>query len=187
MKTIKITFLAIILLASCSKESDDMATPASSNGIEKSQVARPRPFSAILIAIADPNSPPTPCSGDVPFAAPDFFLTGDVSHLGGINPQLSSLHHTACDVNVSTMLLTTSVSVDMLAANGDVLHATGNDVVNVAALLTQTGTTGSITGTWTINGGTGRFANATGSFSINGIVDFVTNSFSCECVGTITY
>jgi hypothetical protein len=186
MKTIKIIALAAVLLTGCSKESDDMATPSSSNGIEKSQVARPRPFEAILTASADPNSPPTSCSGDVPFAAPDFFLSGDISHLGGIT-QLSRLHHTACDINVSTMLLTTSVSVDMVSANGDILHATGDDVVNVAALLTQTGTTGSITGTWTINGGTGRFANATGSFTINGVVDFVTNSFTCECVGTITY
>src|SRR5436190_21624032 len=138
MQKLSITILSLALLASCSKESDDMATPSSSNSGTEQSLAKPRPFSAILTATADPNSPPTSCTGSVPFAAPDFFLSGDVSHLGGINPQLSSLHHTACDVNVSTMLLTTSVSVDMVAANGDVLHATGDDVVNVAALLTQT-------------------------------------------------
>jgi hypothetical protein len=192
MKTLTITILSLALLASCSKESDEMATPASSNnGIEKSLAApQTRPFEAILFAAVDANSinPPTACTGDAPFAAPDFVLSGDVSHMGHI--QFSTLHHDACNLSLAAIpfLLTTSVSGQIVAANGDYITYTGNDVVDVTSYaLQQPNPTGSITGTWTITGGTGRFAGATGSFDINGTVDFVTNTFSCQCLGTITY
>ena len=85
------------------------------------------------------------------------------------------------------MLLTTNVSVELAAANGDIIYCSGNDVIDVSKLLTQTGTTGTISGTWTITGGTGRFNGASGSFTINGLVDFVTNTFNCECIGTVNY
>jgi hypothetical protein len=187
MKTLPIIISAFVLFTACSKEPDDVATPApANNGTLKSLAPQTRPFSATFYAAANGNAAPTPCTGDVPFAAPDFLLSGDASHMGAIRTQ-SNLHHDGCDLSISTMLLTTNVTVNLVAANGDIISCTGADVVNVAALLTQTGTTGSITGTWTVTGGTGRFAGATGSLTINGIVDFATNSFSCVCTGTVSY
>ena len=187
MKKLTIIIAALGLLAACSKQSDDLAVPETSQNNSTQGLRQARPFHATLNAAADANAPLTGCSGVVPFAAPDFLLSGTATHTGLINAQTSRLHHVSCDVNVTTMLLTTNVTVDLVAANGDIIHCTGDDVVNVASLLTQTGTTGSITGTWTITGGTGRFNGASGSVTINGLVDFVANSFSCECVGTISY
>jgi hypothetical protein len=188
MKTIKIIALATVLLTGCSKESDDITPSSSTSVTAKTQAARPRPFEATLNAAVDVNSqnPPTACSGDAPFVAPDFVLSGDADHMGNLN---GTLHHDACNLSLANipMLLTTSVSGHIVAANGDLINYSGNDVVDVTAFVTQTGTTGSITGTWTVTGGTGRFEGATGSFTINGTVDFVTNTFTCQCLGTVTY
>lgn len=188
-KTLSIIILSMVLLTACKKESDDLAAPVSLNeGAHKSLAARP--FVANFNATVDANSPnpPTACSGDVPgFGTPDFLLKGTATHIGQINAQLSSLHHVSCDLSVATMLLTTNVFVELATINGDLLYCTGNDAVDVANLLTGAGTTGAITGTWTITGGTGRFNGASGSFTISGLVDFVANTFSCECVGTISY
>jgi hypothetical protein len=194
MKKIKLIAVLIMFLSACQKDANDVnpviTGEASTSNANMGRTPASRPFSANFYATANANSPnpPTACSGDLPgFAAPDFLLSGTATHLGQISSQLSSLHHVSCDLSFATMLLTTSVSVELTAADGSVIHCTGNDVVNVASLLTQTGTTGTITGTWTITGGTGRFTGASGSFTISGIVDFVTNSFNCQCAGTISY
>ena len=73
------------------------------------------------------------------------------------------------------------------AANGDLVYYTGTDVIDVSALLTQTGTTGAITGAWTITGGTGRFAGASGAVSLSVTVDFLSGTFSATASGTISY
>ena len=189
MKKLTIIILSLTLFAACKKELNESITPVSENFRAKKCKAA-KPFTAIFNATADVNSPnpPTACSGDVPgFSAPDFFLSGTATHMGHINAQLSKLHHASCNLSVTSMLLTTSVTVEIAAANGDLIYCTGNDIVNVTNLLTSTGTTGTITGTWTIIGGTGKFNGASGSFTINGLVDFITNSFNCQCAGTISY
>lgn len=184
MKKITIIIVALGLLAACNKQSDDMAVLQPDQNNSTQGLKHARTFEATINAAADPNAPLTGCTGG--FAAPDFFLSGNADHMGLLNAQTSRLHHVSCDLNVTTALLTTNVSVDLVAANGDVLHCTGDDTVNVATLLGGTGAP-TITGTWTIDGGTGRFDDATGSFTINGLVDFATNTFSCEAVGTISY
>ncbi len=190
MKKITIITLVVTFLAACSKDDTEL-NPGSStqNATPNSEkVLQTRTFRATINAAANPNSPPTSCSGVIPFAAPDFILSGSGIHLGQMDAQTSSLHHISCDVDVTTSLLTTSVNGQLAAANGDLIYYEGNDVVNVAALLTQNPVlTGAITGTWNIIGGTGRFQGASGTLTIDGIVDFVTFSFNCECVGTITY
>jgi len=186
MKTFSLISLALILFASC-QQADELATPANSKTIvERSQQARP--FKATLQSSVNPGNPLTECSGDIPgFAIPDHFLSGNATHLGLLNSELSTLHHDDCNLSFATATLTTSVSGQLAAANGDLLYYTGEDVINVISLLTATDTTGAIEGTWTITGGTGRFEDASGSFTISGTVDFITGTFNAKATGTITY
>ena len=68
------------------------------------------------------------------------------------------------------------------AANGDTLFAT------VAGQATRTSpTTLSIVEVYTITGGTGRFADATGSFTLNSTVDQVTGVSSGTFSGAIDH
>lgn len=183
MKNLGLFAFAVMLFTAC--QSDDLATPFDPSEVT-ARAARTRTFNATLDGIVNPAGEFTACTGDVPVSAADYFLTGNVPHFGNLNSS-SGLHHESCNLSIATMLLTTSVSGQIVAANGDLVYYTGDDVVNVFNLLTASGTTGPITGTWTINGGTGRFEGASGSITISGLVDFTTFNFRVEANGTINY
>ena len=189
MKKLTLIILSMMLFAACKKESDDMAT-TSSGKEEMKNPQNTRTFRASFYTTVDVNPaiPPTACSGDLPgLANPGYFLHGTALHTGELISTLSRGQDVSCDLRFATGLLTTSVSGQLAANNGDLIYYTGNDVIDASRDLTATGTTGTINGTWTIAGGTGRFTGATGSFTITGPVDFVTGTFSFEALGTITY
>ncbi len=187
MKNLSFLALTTLLFAACQSSPDDLATPSGSTRVAE-RSAQTKTITGDIQGTPDPDAPPTLCTGDLPgLAAADYFLDGQTLHLGNLDGVLSRLHHENCDLSFATMLLTTSVSGQIVAANGDKIYYTGDDVVNVFNLLTASGTTGSIIGTWTIAGGTGRFADATGSVTIDGLVDFTNFSFSVAVDGTITY
>ncbi|HJW31665.1 MAG TPA: hypothetical protein VJ508_20730, partial [Saprospiraceae bacterium] len=176
--------VAVLFLAACNSSSDELASPASSPiGLRSPQT---RAFHGNLSGAMNLNSAPTACTGVIPLALVDYFMSGNATHLGVLNNQ-SFLHHDNCDVNLETMILAISVSGQLVGANGDLITYTGADEVNIFNLVTGSGPNGPITGTWTITGGTGKFAGATGSFTISGLVDFTTLSFSVVADGTITY
>ncbi|MEP6794441.1 MAG: hypothetical protein ABJB16_08960 [Saprospiraceae bacterium] len=187
MKNLTFLMLTLLFMAACQQSSDELVSLDTSSQItQRSQ--QTRVFKANISGTLDASSAPTACTGDLPgLALTGYSLSGNANHLGILNKDLSVLHHDACDLSFATMLLTTSVSGQLAAANGDLVYYTGNDVINVFNLLTGSGTTGTITGTWTITGGTGRFDGASGSFTINGLVDFTTLNLSVEANGTITY
>jgi len=182
--------LALGLFASCSKESDDSATPATSTQSPAANARITKIFKASFYSSVDVNPaiPPTQCSGDLPtLANPGYFLHGSATHTGEIIATQSRGQDLTCNLSFSTMLLTTSVSGQLAASNGDLIYYTGNDVIDASHYLTGTGTDGTITGTWTITGGTGKFTGATGSFNLHGPADFATGTFSFEAEGTINY
>ncbi len=186
MKNLSFIILSVLFLAACNSSSDELVSPGTSSQIvSRSQQARP--FNANLSGNLNPNSSPTACSGDLPLALLDYFISGTATHLGNLNSNLSILHHDNCNLSLATMLLTTDVSGQLVGANGDLITYTGQDVINVFNLLTGSGPNGPFTGTWTITGGTGKFAGATGSVTISGLVDFATLSFNVVATGTITY
>ena len=191
MKKLAIIVAAFGILSACEKADDLSTALPGQNTIDPGTAGlrTARPFSATLSAAVDVNStnPPTACSGDIPFAAPDFLVSGIATHTGQLDAQLSLLHHVSCNVSLETMQLTTSVTVELVSANGDKINLAGEDVVDIAALIGGTGLTGAITGAWTITGGTGRFSEATGTLEIAGVVDFATNTFTCSCAGTLNY
>jgi hypothetical protein len=193
MKKIKIIALAIILLSACKKDDSEMnidnktQTDLTSNAA-RSRATRSFEITFTTTADTDPSIPPTPCTGDLPgLANAGVFLHGNATQLGLINSSQSRLQDVSCNLSFTTALLTTTIAGQMTGANGDKIYFNGNDEINVSNLLTGAGPTGTITGLWTITGGTGRFAGATGSFSINGPVDFATSTFSGTGAGSITY
>lgn len=103
---------------------------------------------------------------------------GNATHLGKItfvSPHLSGLLDFSID---GTQIIT--------AANGDELHTTL--VGNLEPFVDGTGhvfLVGSVQGT--IVGGTGRFANATGSFTFSLVFDTETAHSFAEIDGTIQY
>ena len=189
MKNVSMIGLFVLLFAACQQDANELATPLSQGPVaKKSQSTREFRGNIASSVNTDPSIPLTACSGDIPeFGVPDHLLSGQAIHIGNFNPTLSTLHHDECNTSVATMLLTTAVSGQLAAANGDLIYYSGDDDIDISALLTQSGTSGSINGTWTIDGGSGRFDGASGSFTITGVVDFVTGTFTAVAEGTITF
>lgn len=75
----------------------------------------------------------------------------------------------------------TGLSAHYVAANGDSLFAEGSG----QATPTDDPTVFSIVETYTITGGTGRFANASGSFTVNRTVNLVTGETSGSFDGSM--
>jgi hypothetical protein len=101
--------------------------------------------------------------------------TGNATHLGRFtveNPQT---------VNVLTHR--ESGSFEFTAANGDTVTADESG----QGFLTETPGVLSIVEHATITGGTGRFAGATGSFTVERLLDMVTNTTSGSFNGTISF
>jgi len=189
----KITFLlaAFAFFIGCTKDSDELAS--TQFGSDVSLVPRTtKTFKATLQSSLNLTPPVvlTVCSGDIPeFAIPDHYLAGQALHLGKMDGVLSGLHHDNCNISFMDAALTTQVSGQLVSASGDKITYSGDDVIDITVLLSPPSEnhTGSITGHWTITGGTGKFAGATGSFDVVGVVDFATNTFSAEANGTIEY
>lgn len=192
MKKFSIISLSLMLLIACSKDSDQLASVQGEISVkpstQKSQTSRVFKGNLFSTINLNPSAPPMSCTGDLPgLALPEHFMHGNATHMGELIWQQSTLIHTSCNLSFATMLLTTDVSGQLSASNVDLIYYSGTDVIDVTNLLTGAGTTGSIEGTWTITGGTGRFDGASGSITINGTVDFNTGTFSCAVNGTITY
>ena len=109
-----------------------------------------------------------------------FTGTGIASHLGlstNVNNITVVPGTTSCPggfVNVNKETL--------IAANGDTLELTGPHDV---ACPTRPGVVHG-TGDWTVTGGTGRFAGATGQGTFDGGADFNKGTFSFQLTGTIS-
>ncbi len=186
MKNLLLFTFFLMLLASCQK-SDEAVSNSDSKLLEQ-RSQQPRAFKAKLESSINPGNQLTECSGDLPgFAIPDHFLAGEATHLGKLKTVLSTLHHENCDLSFATMTLTTAVSGQLTGANGDLITYTGNDVIDVSGLILGNNTNGAINGEWTITGGTGKFSDASGSFTIKGVVNFISGTFTAEAEGIIVY
>lgn len=195
MKKITIIALAIMLMTACKKDvsSDTMISEevASKTNVEKAKVTRP--MKVAFYSSADPASPALTCTlPGVPFgiANSGYFLHGNATHFGPINFETSIGIDGFCNLSASTFILSTTTGGQIVADNGDKITYTGNDEIDLNNIIFHGATTGTITGLWTITGGTGRFDGASGSFQINGIVDLTAlggPAFSITGEGTITY
>ena len=195
MRKMTIIALAIILLTACKKETspDKTAQPELASTTNAEVPKTMRPIRVDFFSSANPSSPSLSCTlPGVPFgiANSGYFLHGTATHLGLINSETSLGQDGSCNLSATTFLLSTTTAGQIVASNGDMITYTGSDVIDLNNIIFNGGTTGTITGLWTITGGTGRFAGATGSFPIIGIVDVTAvggPAFSITGEGTITY
>ena len=132
-----------------------------------SAVAAETPFKGTVSAVE---------TGTVVF--PTRFLvregTGTATYLGRYTEHITMV------INIPTLSATGAAT--FTAANGDTLTAT------IAGQATRTSpTTLSIVENYTITGGTGRFADATGSFALQSTLDQLTGASSGTFSGTIDH
>ena len=108
-----------------------------------------------------------------PIAYVDATGVGTATHLGLFTYRL------AAELYIPT--LTASASATLIAANGDLIFGEGS------GQGTPTGTPGivSIVEMYTITGGTGRFAGATGNFTVERLINRATFASSGTISGTI--
>ena len=134
-------------------------------GIAASAVAAETPFKGTVSA--DETVVPSP-----PTASLTRDGTGTATYLGRYT------EHIVMTINLPT--LSSTGTATFTAANGDTLTAT------VIGQATRTGpTTLSIVEVYTITGGTGRFADASGNFTLNSNVDQTTGVSSGTFSGVL--
>ena len=111
------------------------------------------------------------------------FLTGNISGTGTGTIGKVTLVSRDCINPINETGTAFSFSSDQLvltAANGDQIFAT------YSGMLTTEGTVGVVTGGYQIVGGTGRFSQATGAGTVQGIQDLSTGKGQLQVNGTIS-
>ena len=136
------------------------------------------PFKAVLTGTADWNL-------DLA-TSPRFQGTGTVTHMGltaneGIAYLDGLIETNACESGVGLPNMQTEV---LTASNGDELVF---EIVDLACQDPNDFFVFHGNGTWQVTGGTGRFANASGSGTMEGRADFAAGIFDCTLVGEVTY
>ena len=194
MKKMVMMAVGIMLLAACKKDSinDSFLTgdiESKANGGK--QVSRPMKIDIFSSPI--PGFQGSPCLNGAFLSTSGFFVNGTATHLGKIDAKNSPGEDVSCEfivTDLGRLTLQTKVAGQITGANGDLIYYTGSDILDLTDIISQVSPFGTIVGTWTITGGTGRFVGATGSFPIKGIVDVSKPSggyFTATGEGTITY
>jgi hypothetical protein len=106
---------------------------------------------------------------------------GTASHMGAVK-----MVATDCPVLTDMPPSFSDGRLTLTAANGDEVHAAYQGVLVPAD---ETGIVFRIVGGYTVNGGTGRFTNATGSGTLGGTITLVPGGASAEyeVKGTLSY
>jgi len=108
-----------------------------------------------------------------------FTGTGTASHLG----RSTNVNHITVSGPANCPGGFANINIETLtAANGDTLVLTGDH--DQGCPTGPNAVHG--TGDWTVTGGTGRFARATGQGTFDGVADFNRGTFSFQLTGTIS-
>ena len=91
-------------------------------------------------------------------------MSGYFSHLGKLNETKSTWENMSHDFSQYPPLITIIQDVVFCAANGDLVYATYTGHTDV--------TTSKVNGSAILEGGTGRFENASGQVTVNGYAEY---------------
>ena len=156
-----------VLSAGCSQPlSPSRSTPAASGSLSVEGAGTSTPFEGRL----DGTVTVTPLQP--PFASVFIAATGNATKLGRFSLEIPHLVNFATGIGVGTFNFT--------AANGDTLTAAFTGQAQTG------GPTIPIVEHATISGGTGRFAGATGSFTVERVFDLSTNTTAGSFRGAIS-
>ena len=158
-----------LLLACLAAVFISVPTPASANGNNGDEAFN----GTVTGTIPEDIGPPLPGTGDCVFSftVPN---AGTSSHLGAFTGSANFVPN-LCDGSYTG-------TFNWVAANGDTISGTflGQNIPTATAGVFYNVETAVITG------GTGRFRNATGMFTLYGQINFVTRTFSLPWSGTIS-
>ena len=148
---------------------------------------------ALAVPVAHAQKPAVPFKASLttqetlgfdPVACPIAFLqgtttgAGHASHMGSV-----TLHSTDCVVQAAGQFTFTDGRLVLTAANGDQLNASYSGML----LPSATPAVYTLSGSFTVTGGTGRFDGATGSGSLQGSNNIVTGQGGYTATGSIKY
>jgi autotransporter-associated beta strand protein len=153
------------------------------SGFEINKFARPvRPMKVHFVSYPNNNVPPVQCMplqyGDQK-AFSMGWLAGNATHLGKVNKDLSPFWVNSCNFGPGMYELTWAINGQLTGANGDAYFYTGQLIID--------GMASTLTGTIHINGGTGKFKEATGELELDGTVDLSVNTSTFSGDGWISY
>lgn len=140
------------------------------------------PFRGYATTVDEPTEPPDDC--------PDFADwrytssgSGTFTHLGRAQV---SVTHCSWMTGPTTGAFGYS-DVVITAADGDTVTVEHSGTFELGSFGPEGPTTSTVEGTWTITGGTGRFAGATGSGTLAGVGDLVAGTMPARWDGVISY
>lgn len=140
-----------------------------------------RPFLGYTAPGTEASGPPVDCPAGavIRYTAE---ATGYFAHLGRVD--FSITHCTSVDFATGAGTVTDG-TITFVAANGDILRMSHHGTFQLAPWPNPT--TNDIHMDWTVTGGTGRFAGATGSGEASAVGDLVAGSTTSVFAGTIAY
>lgn len=162
--------VALLLMIGCSIQDSQLEDDVNL----KSGNKHPVPFNATFSVWSEPATPGPTIDLTV-------FGSGNATHLGNSEVVVTET------ITTVTIPWTATASVVITAANGDELHFDYSSVIDPSALPPAGNGDLVIVGECVVNGGTGRFENATGTFIYNGIFNVISSTGTAHFSGTIKY
>lgn len=178
MKKLNLVFLisfAVLLIAGCSKfETEPELLNLSDEVALKSGKIHPVPFKSVFELWSDPAIP-----------GPTINLTvnglGNATHMGRTKLLVSET------IITTTIPWTAHANVILTAANGDELHFNYDSFIDPSEMAPGGNFNLIVVGQCTITGGTGRFKDASGNLTYNGIFNAATSTGTATFNGDIMY
>jgi hypothetical protein len=189
-----LSVLALVMSAACARSSPTAPSSVLPSATTALDVAAERPFRGECQTQVAPISPPPQGTCRVFEPAPSAFIevtgTCQITHLGrstthAVQQLLFALDSQGQPIFVGGQPVITALRncAEFTSANGDVLtHITTGTVVPGP----QPGTV-AFTGSLTFDGGTGRFAGASGSAAFDGTASLITNTGHLAMEGRLGY